>query len=256
MRMTIAQAKDFLGSVLTLDSNNAVELTLHNSDVIEKRISFDKRYGNDPAYQKFQNLGGQVVKISKKKDWAELIWEIKKSNRIQYVKPEYADVLADFILSQKDGVSGFYSSLIQPKPTMVNDMVADLSNKTGASHQLSWCSKIVKYLECWEGSQGELNYQNKYSIYDKFLSIVLPYYFKIFGVSMPNGEKWTPNKLTNKEMWDNYDEYDAAIAHLLGQLKLQKGVVLSKHRLDHLLWYYYRNYDSNLLTKAVNALIK
>lgn len=252
--MSLLQAQSFLGVPLKRDANNAIELSLSNFQEIERRISVDSSYNADPAEKMFKDDGGKILGLNEM-EMSAILWEIKKSNSIRGVIRNDAQTLANFVFTGRGTLKNFYDWLMAGKPQLVNDMVDYLDKGSNAGHQLSWCSKICKYLEFWENWQGDLNYQNKFSVYDKFVRIVLPYYFDIFGIKKADGGKWTPDDLENKKICAHYENYDGAIQQLLDCLRSKKDAVSTKYQLDHLLWYHYRQYDSKLLTRAVNALI-
>jgi hypothetical protein len=244
---------------VSADSNGMIELTKANSNAIEYLISVNFNYTPDKAYWKFIQYGGRLFGLSHDQ-LSNIFWEIKIANSIQYVTRSYANILADNIFETKAVFSKFISDLKAGSHQVVTDMVNGLSKQDKATHQLSWCSKICKYLECWDNWGGKTNpdYPNKYAVYDSFVRTVLPYYFKKYGVLKPakySYRLWTPNGMSVARMWSHYDEYNQAIDLLLKALKLIDNQTLSKYRLDHILWYYFKKRKQQELSSFVSSLI-
>jgi hypothetical protein len=243
---------DFFGMPIARYSNGMIKLTISNSVEIEKQINGDKKYGNDEAKIEFDKYSKSKAMIER--HLTSIIWTIKMSNSIRGVKKQHARLLGKYIKGM--GFDSFLDQLSsgQKSRNLVVNMIKYLASNSDAGRQLSWCSKICKYLDCWYYGKSIPNYQNHFAVYDHVVATVLPYYLKKYRV-MNKKKWWWPNDLTTSKVWQNYDSFNDLVGELLHQVAIKDGQSLTKHQLDHLLWYQYKNYDRARLKKAIESYL-
>ena len=100
---------------------------------------------------------------------------------------------------------------------------SEFKSRTNQSFASKFCHNACFYV--FEGKRE----QDNFSIYDKVLETVLPRYWKKFGITIPS-------KISGKF---NYKEYCDAIDKLRNKSS-KGGYKISRHGLDHLLWYYHK----------------
>jgi hypothetical protein len=253
--MTSAEARHYLEVLqFELDENNMIKLNSFNSSLIERKINQDRRYRVDKAYVLYRSYGVRLPELSYQRLKA-LIWEIKKVNRIQGVEKAWASIIANFVFAfPRGGLAGFCIELLAYTPSLVNEMVNYMS-RHGATRKISWCSKICKYFEMWEGLNRDSNYQNQYAIYDRVLSVTLPYYLHKYNIPYWGGTQWNSRSMELNKVIEHYSQYDDTVSQLQQQICDQNHDFLSKHQIDHILWYYYRDFDKKDLSSIINVLI-
>ncbi len=94
------------------------------------------------------------------------------------------------------------------------------SAEKGARTNPSFASKFCHYA-CFYIFEGT-KYQDNYSIYDRILKTVLPWYLGYFGIEQFN--------------LDNYRDYRMAV----DGIRDVSGIEISRNGFDHLLWYYHK----------------
>lgn len=94
------------------------------------------------------------------------------------------------------------------------------SAEKGARTKPSFASKFCHYA-CFYIFEGT-KYQDNYSIYDRILKTVLPWYLGYFGIEQFN--------------LDNYRDYRMAV----DGIRDVSGIEISRNGFDHLLWYYHK----------------
>jgi hypothetical protein len=243
----------FFGMPVDRYPNGMIKLTVSNSIEVEKQISGDRKYGNDKAKASFDKCSGNRKALEK--NLFSIIWAIKQSNSIRGVEATDGQKLATYIRE----VMHFdvFLNLLRDKngvENVVTGMVNYLASHSHAGHQLSWCSKICKYLDCWYWGGSNPNYRNHFAVYDRVVATVLPYYLKEYGLSN-HGKLWYPNDLMAPEIYDNYDIFNRLVGKLLRTIHTKDGQMLTKYRLDHLLWYQYKNYEGARLKKAIESYL-
>jgi hypothetical protein len=244
----------FFGMPVDRYPNGMIKLTLSNSIEIEKQINGDQKYGNDKAKAEYEKYSQNKATIGQ--HLFSIIWAIKISNSIRKVTKKHAQCLKNYIV----GTIGFNSFLNRlgdkaKSIKLVNEMVTALAKRfPKVGRQLSWCSKICKYLDCWYWGNSDPNYRNHFAVYDHVVATVLPYYLKEYGLSN-HGKLWYPNDLMASEIYDNYDIFNRLVGKLLRTIYTKDGQTLTKYRLDHLLWYHYKNYDGARLKKVIESYL-
>ena len=135
-------------------------------------------------------------------------------------------------------ISGLYERLENGDASLVNEIAKALYKSDGTGrYTFSFASKFCTYV-----SQA-LFKSDEYSIYDKVVSNILPYYVwaylgkdcyfgrtkskisKVFGIDEKNGD---------------YESYRKLIDALRYRNQELTGYLISRKDFDHLLWYYFK----------------
>ncbi len=105
------------------------------------------------------------------------------------------------------------------------ELIVEISRITSAADKArcnqSFASKFCHYA-CFFIFEGT-EYQDNYSIYDRILKTVLPWYLEYFEIN-------------HDYNLDDYKEYRKAV----DSIREAAGIEISRNGFDHLLWYYHK----------------
>ena len=149
-------------------------------------------------------------------------------------------------------ISNLYERLEIGDASLVDEIAKALYKSDGGGrYTFSFASKFCTFVS------NALYDNDKYSIYDKVLNDVLPYYAwaylgkdcyfgrtkskigKVFGVEEKNG---------------NYKDYRQLIDDIINRNKELTGYLISRRDFDHLLWYYFKG-DRDIKSKENNEYL-
>lgn len=97
----------------------------------------------------------------------------------------------------------------------------------------SFASKFCHYA-CFYLFENEL--KDNYSIYDRILREILPYYAKRYKIEI---NKEDLNKIKNNEI-DGYPVYCKIVDNIIDNADAENSEKISRNGFDHLLWYYHK----------------
>lgn len=236
-----------------LDTNGELALTEENVVRINFIIDNDSNYrlfsdkGNPMSVERFINDRKNKIPWSVN-EILHIVTEIDRQNSTHQdsigVKKDASNPTAknnggrqktaEYIYN----ISGLYERLKNGDASLVNDIAKALYKFDGGGrYTFSFASKFCTYV-----SQALYN-SDAYSIYDKVVSDILPYYAwaylgkdyyfgrtkskisKVFGIDDKNGD---------------YESYRKLIDAIRYRNKELTGYLILRKDFDHLLWYYFK----------------
>lgn len=192
-----------------------VRINKHNSDIIEERLRKDPKYKpiGKQAFGKHYRNGNLSEDAC-----FEIIDRIATENSTRSSK-EVSRLLAKYICEDSNN---FYVRLNNGEPKLVDDMVYFLLNNNQRKDK-SLISKVCRYLNEW------IYGKDSYTINDSFIRGALPYYLAYHKVDT---SPWSGKKIEEMSYVDFFNLFD----------ELKKLFPdLSRHQLDHLIWYSYKS---------------
>ena len=121
--------------------------------------------------------------------------------------------------------------LKEPKDKLIEILSARTKQEKGGRCNISFASKFCHYA-CFYIFKGE-DAQDNFSIYDRVVAKVLPYYLEYWKITDVDQKKLK----FNKKNLDEYKEYSKAIDKVIEA----SGSQISRNGFDHLLWYYFKD---------------
>ncbi|OPZ35185.1 MAG: hypothetical protein BWY98_00806 [Tenericutes bacterium ADurb.BinA155] len=213
-------------SSLETDAYLMVKLTQANSDLVEKVLAVDPDY-TPKGYHAFKSCSeeGELTEDAYSKIIKNIV--IENSTRS---KDEVVKALAKYCVDEN---RHFLARLQEGKPRLVDDIVSYLTNQ-GFREEKSLSSKVCRYLNEW------IFHQDDYTINDSVVRSVMPYYLAFYQI---------PTSLKTLKAFESLSYVDFLP---IFDLIREKSEGLTRHQLDHLLWYSYKN--DRIRTEIAKAL--
>ena len=121
------------------------------------------------------------------------------------------------------------------------DLIKTLSARTkqekGGRCNISFASKFCHYA-CFYIFEGD-DAQDNFSIYDSVVAKVLPYYLNHYRKQIKLKKEYDSSS-------KDYEAYSEAIDAVIEA----SGSQISRHGLDHLLWYYFKDRELSKIKKG------
>lgn len=248
-----------------VDANGAIALTAKNVDFMEAVIKVDSNYrkalpSNPESAQWWFDQSQNSGWCSELSYLSELVKRIDRENSTRQSAsgtqknpdPEGNGNGIKQTAAYLCSLGDISNLLRQGDPRLVNDLA---QNCIGGNRRdtLSFASKFCTY--CAEWKYGN----NRYSIFDKILCDVLPYYAWVY-LKEPYCRKYKGTlRSTIKNTFNgktiDYEGYQRLIGHIIDKAFELYGYQISRMHFDHLLWYYYKGDPRKiigLLTTYVN----
>ncbi len=136
------------------------------------------------------------------------------------------------------------------------DLVDEIAKAVPQIAKFSFASKFCAYVSRYKDKNP-----NAYSIYDKVISEILPYYeWKFLHPKNIHARK-NRNKRVVSTIEDtfakkgsfNYDGYNTLIGQIIKAINKEKKLNIDRFTFDRMLWYYYKG-DKNLRQDALNEI--
>lgn len=237
------------------DANGVLALTEDNIVRINFIIDNDSNYRLSSDIENTESVSRYVADRRNTLPWSkdELLHIIIEIDRQNSTHQDSIGVKKDDSTSKNNGgrektaeyiynIYNLYARLESGDPSLVNDIAKALYKEEGGGrYTFSFASKFCTYV-----SQA-LYDSDKYCIYDRVVSDVLPYYAwaylgddsyfarskskisRIFGIDDNNGD---------------YAAYRLLIDKIRKRNEELTGYLISRKDFDHLLWYYFKgDYD-------------
>lgn len=245
-----------------LDSNGILALTKENVE----RINFI--IDNDPNYRLFSDMDNPMSVRRYIADRKETLpWSV---DEIEYIVIEIDRQNATHQAStgvkkndsDKDGrrqtaeyihnIDNLYERLKCGEASLV-DNIAKALYKTdgGGRYTFSFASKFCTYVS------QVLYDSDEYSIYDKVLCDILPYYAWAY-LSDDSYFGRTKSKISKKicieDKNGNYKLYRELIDSIRNRNEEMSGYLISRKDFDHLLWYYFKG-DRDIKDKETGKVV-
>ncbi len=228
--------------VFDIDKNGFPALTAKNVNLINFIIKHDSNYRplDDGSKVSISDYIKKYGFTTKKDEIVDIIKYIDRLNSTHQASEgpgggnQGREKTANCILSIID----FYKRLEKGDATLV-DFIAE--NAIPGRYTFSFASKYCTYMSraLFEDRQEEDNY----SIYDKIICNILPYYAWVYlGKSFIKRKASTIQNIFAQKHKGDYGAYRKLIDEIRSCAKndLNSEYVISRKDFDHLLWYYFK----------------
>lgn len=136
------------------------------------------------------------------------------------------------------------------------DLVNEIAKAVPEISKFSFASKFCTYVSIYKDKNP-----NAYSIYDKVISEILPYYEWKFLPTTEIHAKINRNKKVvstietdfAKKGSFNYEGYNKLIGQIIEAINKEKKLTIDRLTFDRMLWYYYKG-DEKLRQEALNEI--
>ena len=135
------------------------------------------------------------------------------------------------------------------------DLVNEIAKAVPEISKFSFASKFCTYVSIYKDKNP-----NAYSIYDKVISEILPYYEWKFLHTTKNAQKNRNKKVVStientfaKKGSFNYEGYNKLIGQIIEAINKEKKLTIDRLTFDRMLWYYYKGYEK-LRQEALNEI--
>ena len=135
------------------------------------------------------------------------------------------------------------------------DLVNEIAKAVPEISKFSFASKFCTYVSIYKDKNP-----NAYSIYDKVISEILPYYEWKFLHTTKNAQKNRNKKVVStientfaKKGSFNYEGYNKLIGQINEAINKEKKLTIDRLTFDRMLWYYYKG-DEKLRQEALNEI--
>lgn len=135
------------------------------------------------------------------------------------------------------------------------ELVNEIAKAVPKISKFSFASKFCTYVSIYKDKNP-----NAYSIYDKVISEILPYYEWKFLHTTKNAQKNRNKKVVSTIETDfakkgsfNYDGYNKLIGQIIEAINKEKKLTIDRLTFDRMLWYYYKG-DDKLRQEALNKI--
>lgn len=218
-----------------------VELNKHNSDIVEKLVETNDTYSVPFANYVFKGIcsdnGGSFPRTNLKAIEA-MIRVIDRDNSTQVWQHDKNRVkkMASYI---KDPNNHFWARLEKPDKNLIEDLIDNSRINADDSDLVSLSSKVCKFLfEYINENNKKVDYRDAYFISDRFVRRALPFYCDTYNIDVKNFKLSCSffNDCKYEELFDVLEKLQAKANSGVG-----KKDYLNKHRIDHILWFCYRN---------------
>lgn len=136
------------------------------------------------------------------------------------------------------------------------DLVDEIAKAVPEISKFSFASKFCTYVSRYKDKNP-----NAYSIYDKVISEILPYYeWKFLHTTKIHARKNRNKKVVSTIETDfakkgsfNYEGYNKLIGQIIEAINKEKNLNIDRLTFDRMLWYYYKG-DEKLRQEALNEI--
>lgn len=135
------------------------------------------------------------------------------------------------------------------------DLVNEIAKAVPEISKFSFASKFCTYVSIYKDKNP-----NAYSIYDKVISEILPYYEWKFLHTTKNAQNNRNKKVVStientfaKKGSFNYEGYNKLIGQIIEAINKEKNLNIDRLTFDRMLWYYYKG-DEKLRQEALNEI--
>ncbi len=211
---------------------NLVKLSNHNSQIIEDLISNDDKYKFLFSKRVFDSFCVNGCFARTRDAYCGTLIQIDEDNSTQVFKNHREDFykILDYIMNDEPN---FYERIRRGDISLVDDLMNVCSAKL-----LSFCSKVCKFLNNW------LFNRDDYYIFDYYVLNAIPFYLDYYRTISPeeySNQHIDTSRLNSREYQDFYD----VLSKLHALRDIEFNDQMSKHQLDHVIWYSYRSFKPN-----------
>ena len=241
-----------------LDKNmKFIDFTQNNIKLIDFCLTIDSSYRN--AFNS-ASIGSSAYLIANKwsfdKDTIKDICEkIDKENSTHLAVSGYkkgANTGVDAVVKKILSITNFDTRLKNADADLVNEIAGAIPQISKFSFASKFCTYVSRYKD---------KNPNAYSIYDKVISEILPYYeWKFLHPKKVYARKNRKNKVVStiedtfaKKGNFNYDGYNTLIGQIIDTINKEKKFNVDRSTFDKMLWYYYKG-DETLRQDALDEI--
>lgn len=241
-----------------IDENSKfIDFTQNNIDLIDFCLTIDSSYKN--AFNP-KSVGSSACLITN--NWAfnkqtieEICKKIDKENSTHLAvsghkkgNKDGVDVVVKKILS----IADFDTKLINADTELVNEIAKAVPQIS----KFSFASKFCTYVSRYKNQNT-----NAYSIYDKVISEILPYYeWQFLHPTKTHARKNRRHRVVStiedtfaKKGSFDYGGYNILIGQIIDAINKEKGLNIDRLTFDRILWYYYKG-DETLRQDSLNEI--
>ena len=241
-----------------LDMNRKfIDFTQKNIELIDFCLTIDSSYRNafNPT-----SIGSSAYLITNKwsfdKDTIKDICErIDKENSTHLAVSGHnkgdkkgVDAVVKKILS----IANFETKLKNADADLVNEIAKAVPQISKFSFASKFCTYVSRYKD---------KNPNAYSIYDKVISEILPYYeWKFLHTTKIHAQKNRNKKVVStientfaKKGSFDYEGYNTLIGQIIEAINNERKLNVDRLTFDRMLWYYYKG-DEKLRQEALNEI--
>lgn len=157
----------------------------------------------------------------------------------------------DAVVKKILDIANFETKLKKPDADLVNEIAKAVPEIS----KFSFASKFCTYVSIYKDKNP-----NAYSIYDKVISEILPYYEWKFLHTTKHAQKNRNKKVVStiendfaKKGSFNYEGYNKLIGQIIEAINKEKNLNIDRLTFDRMLWYYYKG-DEKLRQEALNEI--
>ncbi len=244
---------------------NYIAFTKNNIDLIEFCISVDSSYRN--AFNGKEGSSAELIKNHwdfRKEEIENIVKKIDKENSTHLAVSGYKTTTQDKSNNKNNegigevvekilSISDFEGRLRNADPNLVNEIAGADKNVSKFSFASKFCSYVSRY---------RFNNHNAYSIYDRVISEILPYYeWKYLGVEGIHARRKrnklkeivsTVKNFADKNKFD-YEGYNKLIGEIIKAINNKEKIEVNRTIFDKILWYYYKG-DEQLRKDALQEI--
>lgn len=144
-------------------------------------------------------------------------------------------------------IDDFYTRLEKGDPKLVNEIAKEaIEGRYTFSFASKYCTYVARYT--FDGAAAD-----NYSIYDKIICNILPYYAWYYTGTGEYNKKDSIAKKFGKKDHGDYEGYRDLIDKIRDASKKRTDYHISREDFDHLLWYYFKGHPEEV-TKAWNLM--
>jgi hypothetical protein len=240
--------------IFDVDNNGIISLTKNNVQRINFIIENDPNYRSDSDPYNENSTYNYIRNHPYTTDYKEILEIVKKidkqnsthqaSSGINKGDNNGREKTAEFIHQ----IENFYERLKNGDPELVNE----IANALKARYTFCFASKYCTYMSRY------LLESDCYSIYDKILSDILPYFAWLYldEIYLNNKRKSTISNTFAPKNNGDYKGYRDLIDKIRFKADKVSGYLISRKDFDHLLWYYFKGDRDIIDTEKKNMLHK
>ena len=234
-----------------VDKNGLLALTSGNVDRINFIIENDSNYRSDMDPENKESTYNYIRNHPYTRDYEVILGIVERidiqnsthqaSSGVKQGDNRGREITAQFICDLPD----FYERLKNEDAGLVNQIAGAIPGRYTFSFASKYCTYWSRYLLEADG----------YSIYDKILREILPYYAWVYiGENHMARKQSKIEKEFGQRNRGDYLGYRNLIDRIRREVECRTGYAITRKDFDHLLWYYYKG-DADIKEKGSKILL-
>lgn len=197
---------------LRYDDNYMYALVKENYEAVNKMIENSPKYSS--CQKKYENADFDSFEEQR---WVEFIIDINAENSTRASR-KTCEYLAKTMYQR--GRQNSWQFEVKDVDYFVNEL-----SKMNFRYEKSLISKILKYHDLWRYAD-----KDTFVVNDRIIRQVLPYYLKYYKIT----------EFADKRSYPTRDDMSYSNLHSMISA-IQEKTNLSKHQIDQIIWYCYKN---------------